>query len=135
MKRIFEEKCSVVCRFVDITGKDQIMPNRIPVTSAMKFAKQHGLTHILIFAHDGKLDHIVTWGHTIEACVQTADYGNKLKDILGWNKNTHRQSTGIKILKTRLKESEEQRKKLVAKIQELNKENERLTHKLYQLEE
>jgi len=84
---------------------------------------------------DGRKAHIVTYGKTVKQCSEAADVGNKLKKGLGWPESLQTQPPRVKVIQARLKESEEQRKKLVAKIQELNKENERLTHRLYQAEE
>lgn len=60
------------------------MPKRIPIKAAREFAKQYGLSHVIILAHDGELDHVVTYGKSKKNCIEAAEFGNKLKRALGW---------------------------------------------------
>ena len=80
---------------------------RIPIKSARQFSKEFGLSHVIIWAledGDNKTQHVVTYGKTVEQCGQAADFGNKLKDALGWPESLHSQPTRVKNLQ---KENEE----------------------------
>jgi hypothetical protein len=86
---------------------------KIPVKAVREFSKKHGLTHTILYGYDGKQQHVATWGHTIEACSQAADFGNKLKEALGWPESLQAQPSRvrklqaeIKALKARLEEIE-----------------------------
>lgn len=59
-------------------------PKSIPWEALREFAKAHGMTHAILLAHDGKQDHVVTWGETAAQGKQAADFGNELKKQLGW---------------------------------------------------
>lgn len=82
------------------------MPKRIPIKAAKEFAKNHGLSHVIIMAYDGELNHVVTYGDTVENCAQAADFGNKLKDALGWPKCLHDQPSRVKALQKKVKKLE-----------------------------
>lgn len=60
------------------------MPKRIPIKAAREFSKRYGLTHFILLAYDGELNHVVTYGDTAEHCSQAADFGNTLKEKMGW---------------------------------------------------
>lgn len=60
------------------------MPQKIPVKALKDFAKSQGLTHAILLAHDGSLDHVVTYGADVNKCSQAADFGNRLKKEMGW---------------------------------------------------
>ena len=60
------------------------MPKKIPIKTAKQFAKDNKCTQVIIFAWDGKLQHVVTYGDTVEDCDQAAQGADKLKKILGW---------------------------------------------------
>jgi len=80
------------------------MPKRIPIKVLKDLSKEQGLTHAILFAHDGDRDHIVTYGKSIEACSQTADYGNKLKDVLGWPESLQVEPSRVRRLQERIKD-------------------------------
>lgn len=79
------------------------MPKRIPIKVVREFARKYSLTHVVMLAHDGERDHVVTYGKTIEQCSQAADFGNKLKDDLGWPKSLHAQPSRVKKLEKKIK--------------------------------
>jgi len=58
--------------------------NDIPWEAARDFARAHGLSHIVILAHDGKQDQVVTYGEDVLASASAAQMGNKMKADLGW---------------------------------------------------
>ena len=66
------------------SGERNKMPKRIPICAAKKFVKEQDLRHVIICAWDGKLSHVVTYGRTVEDCVQAAEGGNRIKRLLGW---------------------------------------------------
>jgi hypothetical protein len=48
---------------------------------------------VIVFAldSDGETTHVATWGRGIEDCSRAADWGNKMKDKLGWPETLHAQ--------------------------------------------
>jgi len=81
---------------------------RIPVEHLKRFSSEHGLSHAILFAWDGEAEHVVTYGKTIEACSQAADFGNRMKHMLGWPDSLQAQSSRMKRLQARLKEAEDE---------------------------
>ena len=83
---------------------------RIPIKAAKELASKYGLSHVIIFAHQREpyLDHIVTFGHSLEECEQAAQFGNTLKDALGWPENLKSQPSRVRKLQKRIKELEDQ---------------------------
>jgi len=79
---------------------------RIPIKALKEFSKKYKLTHVIVLAHDenGQTDHVATYGQTIEQCSQAADFGNKLKDKLGWPKSLHAQPSRVRSLQKQIKE-------------------------------
>jgi hypothetical protein len=64
---------------------------KIPVDALREFAQRYDLSHVIVLAHDcdGTTDHVATYGRTVEQCAQAANFGNRLKDVLGWPKSLH----------------------------------------------
>lgn len=60
---------------------------RIPIKALREFGKKYHLTHVIVLAHDSEQDHVATWGRTIEQCSQAADFGNSVKEFMGWPKS------------------------------------------------
>jgi len=81
---------------------------RIPWAALKRLSNRYGLTHLILFCHDGKSDHVVTYGRTTEQSGQAADFGNKLKGELGWPVETMAQSSRVRRLQERIKELEAQ---------------------------
>ena len=65
----------------------------IPFAELQILAEKYNLSHVIMLAHetDGP-DHIVTYGQTILQADQAAEFGNALKDALGWPESLHKQS-------------------------------------------
>lgn len=83
---------------------------RIPI-KALKIMAQHlKLTHIIVFAYDGKSEHVASYGKTIDACSQAADFANRMKDQLGWPESLHAQPSRVRALQRRIKELEDKLK-------------------------
>ena len=77
---------------------------RIPIKVLKEIADKYSLSHAMLFAHHpkDKTDHIVTYGKSLEDCSAMADYGNRLKDFLGWPETLHAQPSRVKKLKAQL---------------------------------
>ena len=65
---------------------------------------------MVLLAHDVEtnMSSVVTYGKTTEQCSQAAEFGNVLKDELGWPKSLHSQPPRVQQLKDRIKELEKQ---------------------------
>ena len=85
---------------------------RIPIKAVKELAAKCGLSHAIVFAFDGEQSHIATYGKTIEACSQAADFGNTLKRALGWPESLQSQPSRVRRLQARIKELEAQLKEL-----------------------
>ena len=81
---------------------------KIPIKALKIMADNLKLTHVVVFAWDGKNQHVATYGKTIEACSQAADFGNRMKDQLGWPESLHAQPSRVRKLESRIKELEQQ---------------------------
>ena len=83
---------------------------RIPIKAIKEFAKKHNLSHVIVFAHSEieKLDYVATYGVTIKGCDQAAQFGDVMKDALGWPKSLHAFPNRVKRLQDRVKELEAQ---------------------------
>lgn len=79
---------------------------RIPIKALRIMAKHLKLTHVIVFGYDGKGQHVATYGKSIEASDQAAEFGNKLKDKLGWPESLHAEPYRVRALKARIKELE-----------------------------
>jgi len=83
---------------------------RIPI-KALKILAQHlKLTHIVVFGYDGKSQHVASYGKSLEACSQAADFANRMKDQLGWPQILHAQPARVRRLEARIKELEDKLK-------------------------
>jgi hypothetical protein len=82
--------------------------SRIPIKALKEMAKAYGLDHIIVYATEGQTQHIATYGRTLEECSEAADFGNKMKDALGWPENLHAQPSRVRALQKRIKELEAQ---------------------------
>lgn len=47
-------------------------PGKIPVDTAKRVAKEHGLKQVLLIGYDGDMVHVVTYGETPEDCAAAA---------------------------------------------------------------
>ncbi len=59
---------------------------RIPIAAAKRIASDHGMDQVILLAWSRETGdtHVVTYGRTLQDCVQAADGGNRLKRELGW---------------------------------------------------
>jgi uncharacterized protein Yka (UPF0111/DUF47 family) len=81
---------------------------RIPIKALKDLAKQYNLAHVILFAHekDSDVHHIATYGQTVEQCSEAADFGNKLKEVMGWPESLQAQPNRVKKLEAKIKELE-----------------------------
>ena len=79
---------------------------RIPIKDVKELSKKCSLSHCIVFGWDGKNQQIATYGRTIEACSQAADFGNTMKTKLGWPESLHAQPSRVRKLQNRIKELE-----------------------------
>ena len=77
----------------------------IPISALKKFADEYEYDHLIMFCTFGKFQYIATYGKTIEECDQAAQFGDKLKDAMGWPETLHAMPSRVK--------------KLTAKVQQL----------------
>jgi len=64
----------------------------IEFETAKELAKEFGLTHVVILAHDGKRDQVITYGTSTLESAQAAQMGNRMKDALKWPASLHAMS-------------------------------------------
>lgn len=59
---------------------------KIPIADAKRIAKERGYTQIVIHAYDGEtgIQHVTTYGVSVEDCKNAARGGNAIKKLLGW---------------------------------------------------
>lgn len=80
--------------------------SRIPIKSLKELANRHKQDIVIVFAidSDGETQHVATWGRGIEDCSRAADWGNRMKDKLGWPESLHSQPSRVRKLQKRIKE-------------------------------
>jgi len=74
----------------------------IPISELKKFAKQYGYDHVIVFATAGEMQYIATYGHTLEECDRAAQFGDKMKDALGWPESLHAIPFRVHALQTQI---------------------------------
>lgn len=80
---------------------------RVTIQDARKLAKERELSHVIIFAFDkDKVQHVATYGKTLEQCSQAAEFGNNLKTILKWPESLQAQPSRVKRLLEKVREQE-----------------------------
>ena len=69
----------------------------IPTNVLRKIAKKYNLGHVIMFASEDnrKVHHVVTYGESLTQSGEAAEFGNTLKDALGWPESFHAQSPRI----------------------------------------
>lgn len=95
------------------------MSERITISELKDISKKHGLDHVICFATKGKTQFIATFGNSIETCDQAAQYGDFLKDKLGWPESLHAVPSRVKRLKKEKLELEKKIGFLITKISEI----------------
>lgn len=80
----------------------------IPIKALKEISQKYGYDHIICFATKGKMQYVATYGSTIQACDEAAQFGDKLKDGLGWPESLHAAPSRVRALQKRIKELEAQ---------------------------
>lgn len=82
---------------------------RLPIKALRELANKYKYSVVVAYAYDdkNKMQHIATWGRTIKLCDQAAQWGNMMKDALGWPERLHAEPNRVKKLKERTKRLEE----------------------------
>lgn len=80
--------------------------SRIPIKLVKQLANDSKQDLVIVFAidSDGETQNIATWGRSIEDCSRAADWGNKMKDKLGWPESLHAQPSRVRALQKENKE-------------------------------
>jgi hypothetical protein len=76
---------------------------RLTIKALKELANKFGYSVVVVYAWDdeNKMQHIGTWGRTIRLCDQAAQWGNMLKDALGWPESLHAVPSRVKKLQER----------------------------------
>jgi hypothetical protein len=82
----------------------------IPIKVLKELSKKYGYDHIICFATKDKMQYVATYGRTIEECDQAAQFGDRMKDALGWPENLHAVPSRVRRLQKQIKELEEKLK-------------------------
>jgi hypothetical protein len=71
----------------EVKERGERMSERIPIKSAKDIAINYGYSQVIIVAWDGEtgVQHVTTYGKTIQDCEQAAKGGNFVKKALGWS--------------------------------------------------
>ena len=80
----------------------------IPIKALKELSRKYGYDHIIMFATKGKMQYVATYGRTIEECDEAAQFGDKMKDGLGWPESLHAAPSRVRALQKRVKELEAQ---------------------------
>lgn len=80
----------------------------IPIKDLKSMSQKCGYDHIICFATKGKMEYVATYGRTIQECDQAAQFGDKMKDALGWPDSLHMAPSRVRKLQARIKELEVQ---------------------------
>lgn len=70
-------------------AKVEKVTKRIPIKEAKGLAKDYNLTHVIIYGFDqnNNVQHVVTYGKSLDQCDQAAKLGNMMKEGLGFPKS------------------------------------------------
>lgn len=82
----------------------------MPIKSLKELANKYKYDVVVVYAWDdyNKMQHIATWGRSIKQCDQAAQWGNMMKDALGWPESLHATPNRVAKLQQRVKELEAQ---------------------------
>jgi hypothetical protein len=79
---------------------------RLPIKALKELANKFGYSVVIVYAFESesKISHVATWGRSIKLCDQAAQWGNMMKDTLGWPASLHAEPNRVKKLQQRVKE-------------------------------
>src|SRR5690349_20639761 len=77
---------------------------RLPIKALKELANKYRYSVVVVYAYDAenKMQHIATWGRSIKLCDQAAQWGNMMKDALGWPEKLHAMPNRVKKLQERI---------------------------------
>ena len=82
---------------------------KIPIKVLKELAQKYGYSHVVMFAAGSKnMQYIATYGRRIKDCDQAAQFGDLMKDVLGWPEKLHAAPSRVRRLQERIKELEAQ---------------------------
>lgn len=87
------------------------MPRYLPIKPLKQISKEYDLKQVIIFAWDGDLQHVATYGQTVEECDKAAQFGDDLKKALKWEDAKPAYPSRVKRLMKENKELREALKK------------------------
>jgi hypothetical protein len=61
-------------------------PKRIPIADARDFSRKHEQRQVIIVSWDGETTHVITYGKSIQDCDQAALGGEKIMQMLKFEK-------------------------------------------------
>lgn len=78
---------------------------RLPIKALKELGKKYKYDVVVVYAYDSKnnMHHVATWGRSIKLCDQAAQWGNMMKDALGWPKSLHGIPNRVKKLQDEIK--------------------------------
>lgn len=93
---------------------------RIPIKAVREFGRKWGLQQVIVFASEklqrGYRHHVATWGRAVAECGEAADFGNKLKDFLGWPESLHAQPARVRRMQKMIEDLQAENLLLKAEI-------------------
>lgn len=94
---------------------------KIPVKAAKELAEKYKAKQVILFAWDGKLTHVVTYGETVEDCAQAANGANNIKKSWGWPEDTLTEPARVKGLQNRVANLEQDNEALQMEVLRLKR--------------
>jgi len=81
------------------------MSESIPWEELKTLGLKYNLSHLILLAYNPatNTEYVSTWGNSIDDCSQAADFGNELKDKLGWPEHLHEYPDRVKKLQDQVK--------------------------------
>jgi hypothetical protein len=83
------------------TSENGAMRN-IPIKVLKEFAKKYGYSHVIMFASGGGKQFVATYGQSIHESDQAAQFGDMLKDTLGWPESLHAMTSRVRMWQKRI---------------------------------
>lgn len=101
---------------------------RLPIKALKELANKYGYSVVVAYAYDAenKMQHIATWGKTIKLCDQAAQWGNMMKDALGWPEGLRAQPSRVEKLQNERDDYLEKWKRTEENLSDALKEHDKL---------
>jgi len=82
------------------------MSKKVPYAALKRLSKEYDLDHVIMFATQGKTQWVTTYGNTLRACDEAAQFGNEMREKLGWPEHLKKEPSRVRKLQARIKELE-----------------------------